>query len=61
MLEELSMEESFDQACPDLDEKEAHEVKALIRWILHYDPTKRPSPVEILAHPWFCKIDIESD
>ncbi|KOS41617.1 hypothetical protein ACN38_g7531 [Penicillium nordicum] len=61
MLEQISMEKSFDQAGPDLDEEEAHKVKALIRWILQYDPTKRPSAVEILADPWFCGIDVESD
>ncbi|GES64101.1 serine protein kinase [Aspergillus terreus] len=54
MLEQTSMEELFDQAGPDLDEEEARTVKALIRWILQYDPAKRPSPMEILSHPWFC-------
>jgi non-specific serine/threonine protein kinase len=56
MLEQASMEESFDRARPDLDEEEAHKVKALIRWILQYDPAKRPSPAEILSDPWFCDI-----
>ncbi|KAJ6190004.1 hypothetical protein N7519_000025 [Penicillium mononematosum] len=60
MLEQASMEESFDRAGPDLDEEEAHKVKALIRWILHYDPAKRPSPAEILSDPWFCEIDVET-
>ncbi|KAE8141237.1 kinase-like domain-containing protein [Aspergillus pseudotamarii] len=60
IMEQTSMEELFDQASPDLDEKEAHEVKALIRWILQYDPAKRPSPAEILSDPWFCEIDVES-
>ncbi|KAI2686155.1 hypothetical protein CBS147355_1642 [Penicillium roqueforti] len=60
ILEEPSIEESFDRACPDFDEEEAHEVKALLRWILQYDPAKRPSPAEILSHPWFCKIEVES-
>ncbi|KAJ5496609.1 hypothetical protein N7463_008596 [Penicillium fimorum] len=61
MLEHMSMEESFDRADPDLDEEEAHKVKALIRWILQYDPAKRPSPADILADPWFCEIDVEGD
>ncbi|KAB8200201.1 kinase-like domain-containing protein [Aspergillus parasiticus] len=61
MLEQTSMEELFDQAGPDLDEEEAHKVKTLIRWGLQYDPAKRPSPVEILSHPWFCEINVESD
>ncbi|KAJ5458844.1 hypothetical protein N7530_010788 [Penicillium desertorum] len=56
MLEQASMEESFDRARPDLDEEEAHKMKALIRWILQYDPAKRPSPAEILSDPWFCDI-----
>ena len=54
MLEQLSMEEMFDQERPDLDEEEARKVKALIRRILQYDPAKRPSPAEILQDPWFC-------
>ncbi|KAJ5617968.1 hypothetical protein N7537_003082 [Penicillium hordei] len=61
IVEQTSMEESFDRAGPNLDEKEAHKVKALIRWILQYDPAKRPSPAEILSDPWFCEIDVESD
>ncbi|KAJ5817564.1 hypothetical protein N7447_007572 [Penicillium robsamsonii] len=60
MVEQISMEESFDRADPDLDEEEAHKVKALIRWILQYNPAKRPSAAEILADPWFCEIDVES-
>ncbi|KAF9241657.1 hypothetical protein DTO013E5_10067 [Penicillium roqueforti] len=61
MVEQTSMEESFDRTGLDLDEEEAHKVKALIRWILQYDPAKRPSPAKILADPWFCEIDVESD
>lgn len=57
MVEQTSMEELFDQTGPDLDEDEAHRVKALIRWILQYDPAKKPSPTEILSNPWFCEID----
>lgn len=57
MVEQTSMEELFDQAGPDIDEDEAREVKALIRWILQYDPAERPSPAEILSHPWFRKIE----
>ncbi|GKZ95432.1 hypothetical protein AnigIFM59636_009438 [Aspergillus niger] len=56
MVEQISMEEQFDSAEPDIDEKEADEVKTLIRWILQYDPAKRPSPEEILSHPWFRNI-----
>ncbi|KAM3501707.1 hypothetical protein MY11210_009303 [Beauveria gryllotalpidicola] len=51
--EDTSMEELFDQAKPDIDEEEGRQVKKLIRWILQYDPAKRPSPTEILLDPWF--------
>lgn len=43
MVEQTSIEESFDRVGPDLDEEEAHKVKVLIRWILQYDPANRPS------------------
>ncbi|KAK4108683.1 putative serine protein kinase [Canariomyces notabilis] len=55
MVQENSMEESFDEAAPELDEEEACRVKALIRRILQYDPAKRPLPAEILRDPWFCE------
>ncbi|KAI0476934.1 serine protein kinase [Xylaria cf. heliscus] len=54
MAEQPSMEELFDQADPDLCQEEASKVKSLIRWILQYDPAKRPSAAEILRDPWFC-------
>lgn len=57
MVEQTSMEELFDRSEPDLDDEEAYEVKALIRLILQYDPTKRPSPAQILSNPWFRKIE----
>lgn len=60
MVEQTSMEEEFDQAGPNLDEEEARKVKGLIRWILQYDPAKRPSAAEILLDPWFCEIEVES-
>ncbi|KAF9885810.1 hypothetical protein FE257_012392, partial [Aspergillus nanangensis] len=58
MVEQASMEEFFDQAEPDLDKEEAHKVKALIRWILQYDPATRPSPAKILSDPWFYELDV---
>lgn len=61
IVEQTSMEECFDRAGPDLDEEEANKVKALIRWILQYDPGKRPSPTKILSDPWFCEINVEDD
>ena len=56
MLEQQSKEELFDQAKPELGEKETGQVKSLIRRILQYDPTKRPSPSELLDDPWFVDI-----
>ncbi|KAK9769112.1 putative Serine protein kinase [Seiridium cardinale] len=53
MVEQMSMEELFDEAAPDLEEQEAYQVKTLIRWILQYDPAERPTPSEVLLHPWF--------
>jgi serine/threonine protein kinase len=51
-----SLEETFDEVKPvDLSDEEAMMVKALIRRILQYDPTKRPTPSQILQDPWFAK------
>jgi non-specific serine/threonine protein kinase len=61
MAEDISMEELFDMAGPVLDEEEDRKVKALIRWILQYDPAKRPSPAEILLDPWSSETDVESE
>ncbi|OJI85942.1 hypothetical protein ASPTUDRAFT_114682 [Aspergillus tubingensis CBS 134.48] len=58
LVDQVSMEEQFDSTEPDIDSKEADEVKGLIRWILQYDSAKRPSPAEILSHPWFRNIDV---
>ncbi|KAL2757766.1 hypothetical protein ACRALDRAFT_1061073 [Sodiomyces alcalophilus JCM 7366] len=60
VVEQTSMEELFDRAGPDLEREEAHNIKALVRSILQYDPAERPSPTEILANPWFRKIEVES-
>ncbi|KAL1962324.1 hypothetical protein VTN77DRAFT_9815 [Rasamsonia byssochlamydoides] len=48
------LEEYFDQVKPaDCSDEDADVVKALLRRILQYDPTKRPSTSELLQHPWF--------
>lgn len=52
IVEETSMD-MFDQAKPDISVEEAAKVKALVRRILQYDASKRPSPAEILCDPWF--------
>lgn len=53
MVQQTSMEELFDQAEPDIGEEEGRTVKRLIRWILQYDPAKRPLATDILLDPWF--------
>lgn len=58
MISEPSTEEYFDELAPEIDEKEAQQVKTLLRWILQYDPVKRPSLAQILADPWFSAIEV---
>lgn len=53
IVEEPSLEQLFDEAAPEIDDREAQQVKKLLRWILQYDPSKRPSPAEISQDPWF--------
>lgn len=57
VLEQDSMEEMFDEAEPDVSQDEGRKIKQLIRWILQYDPEKRPSASEILQDPWFSRIE----
>ncbi|KAJ4138727.1 hypothetical protein NW768_002594 [Fusarium equiseti] len=53
LLEQVSMEVAFDQTHPELSVEEGDKVKKLIRRILQYDPSKRPSAEEILCDEWF--------
>ncbi|KAJ4160939.1 hypothetical protein NW765_005787 [Fusarium oxysporum] len=55
MLEQTSMEKAFDLTTPDLADEEAEKVKRLIRRILQYDPSKRPTIKDILCDPWFAE------
>ncbi|KAF4498623.1 dis1-suppressing kinase dsk1 [Fusarium agapanthi] len=55
MLEQTSMEETFDLTTPDLTDEEAEKFKRLIRRILQYDPSKRPIIKDILRDPWFAE------
>ncbi|KAK3897942.1 hypothetical protein C8A05DRAFT_38488 [Staphylotrichum tortipilum] len=49
-----SLEEQLRELKPDgMDEAEIEELAMLIRWILEYEPSRRPSVEAILAHPWF--------
>ncbi|KAM3548730.1 hypothetical protein ARSEF4850_009247 [Beauveria asiatica] len=57
VVPQQSMEELFDKAEPEIDEKEGYQVKKLIRWILDYDAAKRPSAAELLLDPWFRAIE----
>ncbi len=53
-----TLEESFDrEKPPGLGSDEANEIKGLLRWILQYDEKLRPSPAEILQHPWFASLN----
>jgi non-specific serine/threonine protein kinase len=54
MVEQLSMEELFDQADTGLGEKDARLVKGLVRQILQYDSSARPSPADLLNSSLFC-------
>jgi hypothetical protein len=48
------LEKLFEKNKPaDIDEAEAEVVTALIRQILKYEPSQRPSALELLQHPWF--------
>ncbi|KAH7110901.1 serine protein kinase [Dendryphion nanum] len=49
-----SLENHFAECKSDeFDDKESAVICALIRDILVYDPSKRPSAIDILKHPWF--------
>ena len=48
------LEKLFEKNKPeDIDKAEAEVVTALIRQILKYEPSQRPSAMELLQHPWF--------
>lgn len=48
------LEEYFDQLKPDeMSDEDAQHVKRILRWILQYDVSKRPSTSELLKDPWF--------
>lgn len=53
----INLEEHFDQNKPaEMSDEEAIEVKRILRWILQYDPSKRPSSAsELLNDPWFAE------
>ncbi|KAI9830155.1 MAG: hypothetical protein M1819_005832 [Sarea resinae] len=51
-----SLEVLFEQNKPDdIDTEEAKVITELIRSILQFEPSQRPSAEELLQHPWFNK------
>lgn len=49
----LLLEAKFDQLRPDvIDDDEAKQIKVLMRNMLQYDPSKRPSATELLSDSW---------
>ncbi|KAN0066972.1 Protein kinase-like domain containing protein, partial [Elaphomyces granulatus] len=53
-LDEVPEGKFFDEEKPDdIPQNEAKAITDLMRWILQYDPAKRPTPSEILRHSWF--------
>ena len=48
-----TLEQLFDDGRPsEIDKREVDMVKDLLRWILQYNPAKRPSTAQLLQHPW---------
>jgi serine/threonine protein kinase len=48
------LEEFFDREKPaEMSDKESKQIKHILRWILQYDKTKRPTASEVLNDPWF--------
>jgi non-specific serine/threonine protein kinase len=48
------LEEFFDQEKPvGMSDEESRQIKHILRWILQYDKTKRPTASELLNDPWF--------
>ena len=55
----FSLEEFFDhEKPPDMSIEDSEACKRLLRWILQYDATQRPSTRELLEDPWFAESDL---
>lgn len=53
-----SLEEQFDNEKPPvMSIEDSKACKRLLRWILQYDATQRPSTRELLEDPWFAESD----
>ncbi|KAF4444939.1 CMGC SRPK kinase [Fusarium acutatum] len=49
----VSLEDQFmAEMSGDIDEAEAKEILALLRWIFQYNPAHRPSTSDLINHPW---------
>lgn len=54
-----SLEEFFDNERPtDMSIEDSKTCKRILRWILQYDATRRPSTKELLEDPWFTESDL---
>lgn len=50
-----SLEEAFEKNKPDdIGAEESNVILSLIRGILRYEPSERPTAEDILQHEWFC-------
>lgn len=53
------LEEFFDkEKPPDMSMEDSKACKRILRWILQYDATQRPSTRELLEDPWFATSDL---
>ncbi len=54
------LEELFDQEKPaEISDEDSKRIKHILRWILQYDASKRPSASELLDDPWFSEPSIK--
>jgi serine/threonine protein kinase len=54
MITDDPLETRFDKNKPDdIDAEEAKVITALIRRILRYEPSERPTAAELIEHEWF--------
>jgi serine/threonine protein kinase len=53
-----SLEEAFEESCPDgMEAEERAHVLTLLRSLLQYQPDLRPSTAKLLHHEWFQSIE----
>jgi serine/threonine protein kinase len=55
------LEEFFDREKPaEMSNEESKQIRHILRWILRFDKTKRPTARELLNDPWFVERTTES-